>query len=50
MPIGKARTFQEIGRDDLLSFAEELNLPRAAANRILTPFRRSLVASGPKPS
>ncbi len=54
MPIGKAHTFQEIGRDDLFAFAEELNVPRTAANRILThfanhsfPLAQTLLTNGP---
>lgn len=54
MPIGKARTFQEVGRDDLFAFAEELNVPRTAASRILThftdhslPLAQTLLTNGP---
>ncbi len=54
MPIGKALTFQEIERDDFFAFAEELNVPRTAANRILThfadhslPLAQTLLTDGP---
>jgi serine/threonine-protein kinase HipA len=34
-PLGKARTFREIRREDLLQFSEELGLPQSAALREL---------------